>query len=95
MPDDCPALNESNMDLNHDEKQRLFMTLDAQTAQLEELKRGVYGDKTNGVKGLLHDVESIKTWITAANLRHAYIAGIVVAVGFALKAAWEWIVSKK
>ena len=84
-----------NGNLSQDEKNRIFMTLDAQTKILERLERGMYGDKENGVKGVLKDVAEIKKWIAASKVKIAFISGIGATVGFFSAKAWEWLVSHK
>lgn len=77
--------------LNDDEKNRLFMTLDAQTRQLERLERGVYGDKENGVKGMIARIEHIESWITKSKQKIAYISGACAVIAIGLKMAWDYV----
>lgn len=75
-----------------DEKTKLFKILEEQTSDLQDLKRGMYGDKANGVKGLLDRVKHIESWITASKMKIAYISGGIGALVIGLKMAWEWLV---
>lgn len=80
----------TNGPLTQDEKNRIFMTLDAQTEVLESLKRGMYGDDKNKQKGLVDDVQDIKAWVEKSKKKIAYLTGIATAVGFLLNKAWDW-----
>ena len=80
--------------LSIDEKNRIFMTLDAQTETLESLKRGMYGDLKNKQRGLVDDVQDIKAWIERSKRKIAYIAGIGTAIGFVFSKAWEYFMGK-
>lgn len=71
------------------------MTLDNQTRQLDEIKRGVYGDPTNKVKGLMGDMEDVKSWIVAAKLKITFFSGIGVTIGFLASRLWEWLIGKR
>lgn len=68
--------------LNQDEKNRLFLTLDAQTRQLDRLERGIFGDKDLKIAGLIRDVDDIKKWRNGLKLKIAFISG-------AFASAWE------
>ena len=68
--------------LNQDEKNRLFLTLDAQTRQLERLERGIFGDKDLKIDGLIRDVDDIKKWRTSLKLKISFVSGAFVS-------AWE------
>lgn len=81
--------------LTDDEKARLFMTLDAQTKQLNKLEQGMYGDKDLGVNGLIDDMKYVKQWISKQKLRIAFFTGVCTVIGFLLKSAWEYFVNKK
>jgi hypothetical protein len=80
--------------LNKNEKNRLFMTLDKHTEQNEKIERGLYGDQQNKVKGLIERVETIERWIMQHNIKTAYISGITAAVIVMLKVGWDWICSR-
>jgi hypothetical protein len=80
-------------ELTEHEKDRLFATLDKQTAQLANLERGMYGDPANKVKGIVDEVADIKRWIEKSKRKIAWIAGFGTAIGLLLNKVWEWIVS--
>lgn len=80
--------------LTEDEKNRLFMTLDAQTRQLERLDRGMYGDEKLRQPGLIDDMIEVKKWIMGAKLKITFLSGIGMTIGFLLSRAWEWFVGK-
>ena len=81
--------------LTREEKNRLFMTLDAQTEKLSKIERGVYGDKANHVKGALERLEGIEEWMGKVKLKTAYISGAVAIVAFLAMRFWEWLVNSK
>lgn len=82
-------------ELTADEKKRIFMTLDAQTAMIEKTNRGMYGDVENGVKGLIARVTSIEDWNNKAKLKIAFIAGAGATIAWLFNKAWEWITTHK
>lgn len=79
--------------LSEDEKHRLFMTLDAQTKQLNKLETGMFGDEKLRQKGLIDDMIEVKNWIQQAKLKVTFIAGIGAACGFFFTKIWEYIIS--
>lgn len=84
-----------NNPFTEDEKNRLFMTLDKQTEQLKRLELGMYGDAELGQPGLIKNMAYVLRWISEQKLKVAFISGICVAVGFAIKAVWEYITARK
>lgn len=81
--------------LTDDEKSRLFMTLDAQTKQLEKLETGMYGDTKLGIKGLIQDMEYVKGWISKQKRKIAFVTGIFTVIGFFVTRGWEYFINKK
>lgn len=86
-------MNDANP-LNDDEKRRLFMTLDAQTKQLERLEQGMFGDEKLKQPGLINDMIYVKRWISAYRLKIAYITGACTAIGYLATKAWEYFTTK-
>lgn len=82
-------------ELTANEKKRIFMTLDAQTAMIEKTNRGMYGDPDNGVSGLITRVASIEDWVNKSKLKIAFIAGAGATLTWLLNKAWEWITTYK
>lgn len=87
--------------LDQDEKNRLFMTLDAinakqdqQNTKIDRLERGMYGDEQLKQAGLIDDMIAVKNWIVAAKAKITFFAGVGTAIGFAVAKAWEWFVGK-
>lgn len=84
-----------NEPFTFDEKKRLFMTLDAQTAQLKKLEQGMYGDKDLKIPGLITDVTGLKIWRENVRLKVAFISGLAVAIWELLKSGWEYLINHK
>lgn len=79
---------------DENEKQRLFLTLDAQTKQLERLERGMYGDDKLKQPGLIEDMLAVKKWIMEAKLKITFLSGIGMTLGFIASKIWEWLIGK-
>lgn len=80
--------------LTEQEKNLLFETLEKQNKSLARLEQGMYGDDQLGIKGLISDMHYVKKWIAGHKLKVAYLTGIFTAVGFGVKAAWEYVTRK-
>lgn len=94
--------------LDENEKNRLFMTLDAinkkQDEQSAAIARGekkvdrlnlaVWGDKDLGIDGLQKDMKFVMGWITKMTMKVSFIAGGVSVAFFLVKALWEFILAK-
>lgn len=76
-------------ELTKDEKARLFMTLDEQSAQLRELKLAVYGNETAGFRGLVSQMRDVTGYIAKQNLQKAKIIGFCSAIVLLIKWGWE------
>lgn len=95
-------------DLTQDEKDRLFLTLDAhtetlkgqnataakQSEKLQLLEQGMFGNKQLRQPGLISDVEDVKKWIAKMSLNIAYISGGISLAVIAGKAIWDWATKK-
>lgn len=67
-----------------DEKEKLFH-------EIALIKRGMYGDKDNDVKGLIEDMRNVKQFISQIRLKTAYISGGIATVMIGLRMFWEWV----
>lgn len=77
-------------ELTPDDKNRLFMTLDAQTRQLDKLTRGIFGDKDLKIDGLIRDVDDIKKWRAGLKLKIAFISGAFASAWEAIKLLFDY-----
>ena len=78
-----------NTPLSEDEKQRILLTLDAQTKQLTRIEGGLFGDEKLGMDGLVKDMKEMKQWRAKVTLRVTFLTGICMSVIYFLKWAAE------
>lgn len=96
-------MNEQNqklITLTHDDKNRLFMTLDAHTKQNEEIisrqekiELAVFGDDKVKYAGLMNDVMVIKAFIAELKAKRMFWLGVGAVATLLAKMFWEWILS--
>jgi hypothetical protein len=77
-------------ELTHQEKQRLFMTLDLHTRQNENIERALYGDEKNGQKGVIHIVGDHEKWIKGMDKKMLMLLGGVLTI-MGAGHLWEWV----
>lgn len=91
--------------LTADEKNRLFMTLDANTVSTKNIERGMYGDPVNGVKGFherLLDIEAkfekrltlLEDFVLKMKFKMTFISGVTALIVLEARTLWEWITNK-
>lgn len=80
--------------MTDDEKNRLFMTLDAQTKQLNRLEQGMFGDDKLQQPGLIKDMLEVKAWILRYRMKAAFVSGAGAVIGFILAKIWEVLTRK-
>jgi len=68
------------MNLNEDEKRRLFETLERLEESQYKTNQTLFGDKAIGLDGVMDDVKSLKHWRNEVAMRTSYIAGIVAVI---------------
>jgi len=68
------------MNLNEDEKRRLFETLERLEESQYKTNQALFGDKAIGLDGVMDDVKSLKHWRNEVAMRTSYIAGIVAVI---------------
>ena len=95
-------------ELNPDEKNRLFMTLDShtqilgkqteiadrQSRQLEKIDRALFGDKEIEHAGLVKDVSEIKKFIAKCVIKGAFVLGGCASIWFLIKLGLDYAARK-
>lgn len=60
-------------------------------SDVRDIKRALTGNKTWGDKGLIQDVQDLKSWKQSVVLKVAFYSGVFTTLAFAANKAFEWL----
>lgn len=80
--------------MNQDELNQLLTQIAQLTSDVHDIKRALVGSKEYSEPGLIRDVNDLKKWRQAINLRVAFWTGAAATVVFIANHVFDYLVSK-